>query len=553
MVFDAISYNKAKKAYDLASKHAARHEYGGEDLVRNLDYLAIRGTTILEPAVYGANLKNIQRVGTDLIPDTDGAYTLGLSGNAWDKLNLYNAYIYYLYPKAGNDTGSIGTSTVRWGYAYIGRILNLDYANFAATTTDPDRKGELKFVDPRLKFYDGSAVRTVAWLDPDVLGGLDPNSLAAYFVTGKGVALYGEGEYWAALCYPDLYADLAISCVNSNTRGVSPAVAGRVQSNAAGAYYNDVNTGATTADHELVRVNTDKTMTLLGSEAVDLNASRPYTMKLRCSGSTIESYRSGAATPQISATDTTFTSGSWGVLYYYTGYEIYVGGKEINILTAKKTSASLPPPKPVAYFEVPIIGSGTPDDPFRAAMPVETFEFETPNKKLCNGLKAKGFTDEEIFKFFGLTPDFVGNRLAVSYSALIPGDKSGKPIHGTALVRVFPQPDRDPNLYPISKCLDALRAVKGVSELKPEDAKSFAKSLDDRLREGELEFMVNPTEENELHSLADFYEREVVDEKRIKPEQLTDFNSTLEGYAKRSEKIGRNDLAQRFRAIMKKS
>jgi hypothetical protein len=551
-MLDPVSYSLAKKAkkaaddaYSLASKHANRHVADGADPI----------TGFISPEYIG--------------PYSDTASylyfrTLNKDGSAIKD---------HIFAPSNASHGYLGYSTKRWLGIYAvngdfsgGVTVGARLVAAGLTTTDdvyfygqspPTTEGSLRYdgLAYRLKFHDGTAARTIAWLDVDVLGGLDPNSLTAYLATGKALALYGEGETCFALCFPDAYADLAVQCVESNSSsGPHFACAGRVQSQAAGMYTNEIFIGATTADHRLLIVSTAKSVTILGSEAVDLNSFCPYTLKLRCSGSTIESYRSGATTPQISVTDTTFALGYWGVGYYYTGYTVYVAGKEISILTAKKASASMPPPKPIAFFEVPVEGDGTLENPFRPSMPNELFEFETPNKRLFNSLKAKGFSEEEIFKLYGLTADFVGNRLALSYGALIPTNKAtGKPIHGTALIRVFPQPDRGLNLHPISKCLDALRVMKGVSELKPEDAKRFAKSLDDRLREGELEFMVNPTEENELHSLADFYEREVVDEKRVKPEEVQDFDKTLEAYMEKSEKIGRKDLAERFRAVKRKS
>jgi hypothetical protein len=551
-MLDPVSYSLAKKAkkaaddaYSLASKHADRHVADGADPI----------TGFISPGYIGPYsdtrsylyFRTLNKDGSAIIdhifaPEVPNHGYLGYSTLRWLRI----------YAVDGDFSGSVSVG----GRLVAAGLTTTDDVYFYGQSP-PTTEGSLRYdgLAYRLKFHDGTAARTIAWLDVDVLGGLDPNRLAAYLATGKALALYGEGETCFALCFPDAYADLAVQCVESNSSSVPHfACAGRVQSpNAAGMYTNEISTGATTADHRLIIVSATKDVTLLGSEAVDLNSYCPYTLKLRCSGSTIESYRSGATTPQISVTDTTFASGYWGVGYYYTGHAFYVAGKEISILTAKKASASMPPPKPIAFFEVPVEGDGTVENPFRPSMPTELFEFETPARKLYKSLKAKGYTDEEI-RLYGLTADYVGNRLALTWSALIPLDpKTGKPAHSTALVRVFPQPDRSLNLHPISKCLDALRAMKGVSELKPEDAKRFAKSLDDRLREGELEFMVNPTEENELHSLADFYEREVVDEKRVKPEGVQDFDKTLEAYVEKSEKIGRKDLAERFRAVKRKS
>jgi hypothetical protein len=547
-MLDPVSYSLAKKAkkaaddaYSLASKHADRHVADGADPI----------TGFISPSTIGpySNTVGFLYFRTS---NKDGS-----------------AILDHIFAPEAPGRGNIGDSTRRWRriYAVEGDFsggVGVDARLVAAglTTTDdvyfygqspPTTEGSLRYdgLAYRLKFHDGTAARTIAWLDVDVLGGLNPDVLINYIVNGKAKIIYTDDTAPFIICFPDTYADLSVTFISGQGReGYTRSPWARAQDINNG-YFLNINSGATTADFELHKMVAG-TDTILGTEAVNLSGSYIYTQKIRCSGTTIQAFRTDMTTAKISVTDTSFSSGYWGI-YHYDIYYGYPPGAH-KYLTAKKASATIPPPQPLGFFEVPIIGEGTAENPFKPALPVETFEFETPNKKLFNSLKAKGFTEEEIFKLYGLMPDFIGNRLAMSYSALIPTDKAtGKPVHGTALVRVFPQPDRSLNLHPISKCLDALRAMKGVSELKPEDAKRFAKSLDDRLREDELEFMVNPTEENELHSLADFYEREVVDEKRVKPEEVQDFDKTLEAYMEKSEKIGRKDLAERFRAVKRKS
>lgn len=119
-----------------------------------------------------------------------------------------------------------------------------------------------------------------------------------------------------------------------------------------------------------------------------------------------------------------------------------------------------PQPKPIAYFEVPIVGDGSVENPFRVQMPEEIV------------------TDPKLGK---------RNLLALTHSALIKTDRAtGKPIEYTALVRVFEQPDRDVALRPISACLDALRAMAGVRELTREQAIARAKQLDPDLTDADL-------------------------------------------------------------------
>jgi hypothetical protein len=530
----------AKKALLKASTHASRHTATGEDPIAGLispqtigpyrdapDYLFFKTT-----AKDGSTLVNHA-----FIPEAPDAGYIGVNVRRFR----------CVYARDGDFSGGVSVG----GMVTAGRFYTLDdvfFVGYIAPTTE----GSLRYdgLAKRLKFHDGTAARTIAWLDPDVLGGINPDILISYIINNTAIILVSDGARTKPIiiCYPTSYTDLSITHISGMGRYYPRSPWGRT-SNVDNGYFLNLNTGATTADFELRKI-VNGTETLLGTEAVDLEVDAYYTLKLRCSGTTIQGFRTDMGTPKISVTDTSFSSGYWGAAQG----DIYnqLTPRAFHFLTSKKAAATLPPPKPLAHFEVPIVGEGTTQNPFKPALPVETFEFETPRKKLYESLRAKGFTDEEIFSLYGLTADFIGNRLAVSYAALIPSEKTGKPTHATALISISPQPDRNPNLHPLTRCLEALEDA-GASKLKPVEAKRLAKQIDDRLREGELEYMVNPTEENELWSLTDFYEREVIDEERIKPEEIPNFTEILKGYAEKSEKIGRKDLAQKFSKIIRKS
>jgi len=97
-----------------------------------------------------------------------------------------------------------------------------------------------------------------------------------------------------------------------------------------------------------------------------------------------------------------------------------------------------------------------------------------------------------------------------------------------------------------------LKALRGVEELSLDKAKLRAKQLDDRLRKGEIEYMFNPTQPNELAMLADFYEREVVDERRIDPTKIPDFDMLMNRYSKRAERLGLTTLEARFKILKRR-
>jgi hypothetical protein len=129
--------------------HASRHEYGGADPVRNLDYLAIRGTTVISS---GRVLQNIASVGQSLTPSTDNTYDLGSSSYRWRNLYLSGpanvgslqiagttvigsdrklqniaSVAQDLYPSA-DATYLIGSSSYRW-YGVNAVNVNTTYLN----------------------------------------------------------------------------------------------------------------------------------------------------------------------------------------------------------------------------------------------------------------------------------------------------------------------------------------------------------------------------------------------------------------------------------------
>lgn len=209
-----------------------------------------------------------------------------------------------------------------------------------------------------------------------------------------------------------------------------------------------MHSGAATADFKL-RKMVGGVSTLLGAEAVDLSWTEHYLIKFSCSDTTLKAYRDDMATPKISVTDTSFAEGRFGVGHWGSNIMSY------SPLYTHLRPSSSPAPKVLAYFEAPIVGSGTMEDPFRAEMPEEVVSNPAIGKR---------------------------NLLSVSYSSLIPTDlTTGKPKHGTTIVRVFEQPDRGPQLRPIPYCLNVMKRIRGVKELKQREATVLAKRMDDKL------------------------------------------------------------------------
>lgn len=243
-------------------------------------------------------------------------------------------------------------------------------------------------------------------------------------------------------------------------------------------------------------------ITFLSWEAVDLSDIF-YRCKFSISGSTLKAYRVNLSTPKITATDTSITSGYYGI-----GYWDSSARPLLTMAGAILRAPSSPSPQVISYFEVPITGTGTPEDPFRAHMP-ELIEIEPSIDrrifKKYEILRNKGFTDEEIMELFPEVLSIRANRLALTHSSLIKSDRTGKPQEYTSIVRVFHQPDRQPHLYPISRALDELRNMKGVRKLSREEAIRRTKQIDPDLTDVDL-LPVDPKSPRFRQTLRDYIE-----------------------------------------------
>jgi len=107
--YDQVDWNtdiKNKPSTFPPSAHASTHEYGGADLVRNLDYLAIRGTTVIDSS---RNLVGLASVAQNLVPDANATRNLGSLTNHFNLI--------YCVEIARSD-GSLGI--VAYGDTYLG-------------------------------------------------------------------------------------------------------------------------------------------------------------------------------------------------------------------------------------------------------------------------------------------------------------------------------------------------------------------------------------------------------------------------------------------------
>jgi hypothetical protein len=284
-------------------------------------------------------------------------------------------------------------------------------------------------------------------------------------------------------------------------------------------YWSEIAVAQATSDVGLWK-SIDGTATNLGREAVDITAENyQQLMCLQATSTTISLARvtawrvdwacdPDASIPstdfRITVTDTDIASGVvglghkeskrytpstyWGAVSYFLS-----GWTESHISILRPPSSELSPP--VKFFEVPVEEFHLPEvnddgtvnlttDFYSVKLPEEIVVLEKPVhpyiRRKKEILERKGWSEEEIRAFLPEAfPNEKINRLAVTWSALIPTDKSGKPIHGTAILRVFGgSPEY---VHPIEKRIQAIKEMRGVRELSREEAIDLALKMDDKL------------------------------------------------------------------------
>jgi hypothetical protein len=280
-------------------------------------------------------------------------------------------------------------------------------------------------------------------------------------------------------CYylPVSIADKAVEGVGQSGDN-TPLVTGRLQ-NADNEYNCLEYTPSSAGDFALVKTAAGSNTTL-AYEAVDIANHLKQRIKLSISGTTLKGFREDLTTPKISATDTAYASGYWG------GGGRYGGAAGVTCWLRAPAS---PAPKVLAFYEVPIIGSGTIDDPFRAQLP-ELLEVPTSAEldAYPPALKAA----------IQANKDGKVNRLALTHSALIPTDPTtGKPLYSTCIVRVFEQPDRQPHMWKIPEVLARLETQTAIPirKLDVTQAIARAKEMDARLSDFDFYAMPSPSDE----------------------------------------------------------
>jgi len=292
-------------------------------------------------------------------------------------------------------------------------------------------------------------------------------------------------------------------------------------------YFGELAPARATSDVGLWKV-VNGVDTQLGTEAVDITEEGRQNILLSTTGSTIELGRNpsdkwhrdpDAVVPagdiKISVTDTSISSGVIGCASNFARYVpaglfntswTYWSYAWVAWFSQIIRDPASEVPKPVAYFEMPVVGSGklpkdelgdprpvsiwdseeiqAQVDPFRVELPQQVVERPVSIPRLLVRrvavLKKKGWTTEEIKAFMPEAfPVERINRLAITYSAHIPSDKNGKPLHGTAIVRVYHS--SSPELRSLEERIKAISQMPRCRKLSREEAIRLAMERDDKL------------------------------------------------------------------------
>jgi len=335
-----------------------------------------------------------------------------------------------------------------------------------------------------------------------------------------------EGSTMEAVLTKDTYADKAIFTVYGFPSGVSTGGAylqareADIATNDRNYYYLRQEPAASTADRKIVK-RVGGTETVLATEAADYSDWVQSGVKLQCLGTTIKAFMAYDGTTywwhspledilstimveKLSVTDTSLSSGRFGITNHWDTYHYGHGTTSISYVFSDWVSwemtfildaASPSMLEPIAFFEAPVEFFDLPeyneDDTvnisrqfYSVKMPEEIVTVEKPVpqcvQRKVEVLRRKGWSEEEIKAFMPEAfPVERINRLAVTWSALIPTDSKGKPTSNTALVRVFHSSPE--YVHPIEKRIQAIKEMRGVRQLSREEAISLALKMDDKL------------------------------------------------------------------------
>jgi len=254
------------------------------------------------------------------------------------------------------------------------------------------------------------------------------DGVALIYLVAINKAYGGKGlvdNSYTTMVTTDVFTDKAVNTfVGLYTD--APAIVVLRYNDARNSYYNAIVPVRSTSDHVILKVVAG-TSTILATESVDLSPA-PYRTRLSVSGSTLKSYRSNSfddalpSTPQISATDTAFSSGMMGSTVLRKDPYPNLTSAFLSVLEAPTSYLA----SVQTIIELNIEGSGKLDDPFRPVLNKNLVEINSlqglPDflyleAKKYQILRSKGFTDEEMRLIFGYIPQHQVDLDSISWEA----------------------------------------------------------------------------------------------------------------------------------------
>jgi len=298
----------------------------------------------------------------------------------------------------------------------------------------------------------------------------------------------------------------------------------------ANAYLTRIDT-STAANDVVLDKAVGGTITNLGTQAVNLSDDTCYIYGISTSGSSIKTIRYsrwsvsagspsfGTPTTAISATDTTFASGTFAARASNLGGP----GETAAGLHAFLRAPASPGPQALAIIEVEAAGDGSPESPFRPSLSrdlVDVLELQNApdflrlEKRKYDILKSKGFTEEEIKILLGYVPQHQVDLDSVSWGAFEFSEKSptnivmvydGNPYRSDAIERQK-EYARKKGLRALAPPRDYSKAIEQYNKLK----KDFSHWLAGK---DNYAYQALGWEELELFAGADFYYGELLEHK----------------------------------------
>ena len=339
---------------------------------------------------------------------------------------------------------------------------------------------------------------------------------AGVYVYNKYNVVGGHNRHLITL---DTFTDHGVECLgvvlNVDT-GVDVCVARydlNTSTNKPRNYLNTLQTGG----HSLYKYDSGSA-TQIGNESVSLSVLDPFYLLLSCVGSTIKSFRDSrpiqsSDTPKISATDTSFASGCYGVGNLD---RTYVWNTGINLYPfchwwyTRLKSAYSPLQKSLVVVEV---------DYEIIEHPLEKYPIIQPK----------------------LPKRIVGNKdlLSLTWGSIDFRTVNGKPISPTYLISITGNNPYNPNA--INEVLSQLRARGFKVYTNPQNRidEIYRNEKSDRdwlISKEELAYQILGTEKHEIMAVAKFYEREVINLGRVKPEEIPNFDTLMRRYISLAKK-----------------